>query len=379
MVAYVYAGYPGLLAAGIFGRKCVSNSGARRELAVAAPLVSVIVAAHNEEAAIESKIQNVLASDYGRERIEILIGSDGSSDRTEDIVRRFEADGVGLVSFPSQQGKSAIQNGLVALASGSILIFTDADCAFDTDAIRTILEDFEDPAVGLVTAFPRYENKAQTSVTRNENLYLRYESWIRAQESARGLLAMASGSLFALRSELWKPLDRNLGDDFELPLRTALAGRRCIADRRLIARTELSQSSGESMFRLKARIVGKDLRALLAYRSILNPVRHGAVAMSLWSHKMLRWLVPCFLVALFVSNLFLFGGALYRAALAVQAGFYLLALAGALTSGRRGGVLLSLPYSFCLVNLAALVGIWRCIRGRTSGQWTPVRGESAPV
>jgi cellulose synthase/poly-beta-1,6-N-acetylglucosamine synthase-like glycosyltransferase len=379
VAGYVYAGYPALLAAGIFGRKRGSKKGARTKSESVGPLVSVIVAAHNEEAAIESKIQNVLASDYGRERIEILIGSDGSSDRTEEIVRRYQSAGVGLVSFPSQQGKSAIQNGLVALASGSILIFTDADCTFDSSAIRTIVEDFEDPKVGLVTAFPRYENEAETSVTRNEGLYLRYESWIRAEESQRGLLAMASGSLFALRRDLWKPLDRNLGDDFELPLRTVLAGRICIADSRVIATTQLSQSTAESMFRLKARIVGKDLRALLEYRSILNPLQLGAVALSLWSHKLLRWLVPCFLLAMFASNLFLVRGPIYRATLAVQAAFYLLAFAGALTAGRRGGALLSLPYSFCLVNLAALVGIWRCITGRASGQWTPVRGESAPV
>jgi cellulose synthase/poly-beta-1,6-N-acetylglucosamine synthase-like glycosyltransferase len=376
VVAYVYAGYPALLVAGVFGRK-LSTAPRTTVSRDALPLVSVIVAAHNEEAAIEAKILNVLESDYPRERIEILIGSDGSSDRTEEIVRRFEAEGVGLVSFPKQQGKSAIQNGLVALASGSILIFTDADCRFDSDAIRLIIDNFSESRIGLVTAFPRYANERETAVTQNESTYLRYESWIRAQESSRGLLAMASGSLFAIRREAWKPLDRNRGDDFELPLRTALAGKICVADPMIVATTRLSQNAAESMFRLKARIVSKDFRALMVYRAILNPARHGAVAPGLWSHKLLRWLVPCFLIALMASNLFLIHAPIYRATLAVQAAFYLLAAVGGITGGRRGGALLNVPFSFCLVNLAALAGAWRCLIGRTSGSWTPVRGESA--
>jgi cellulose synthase/poly-beta-1,6-N-acetylglucosamine synthase-like glycosyltransferase len=376
VVAYVYVGYPALLGMRAFGRGRARNSTASAASPVE-PLVTIIVAAHNEESAIESKIQNVLASHYRRERLEILIGSDGSSDRTEEIVRRHESEGVGLVSFPSQQGKSAIQNGLVALASGSILIFTDADCAFGAHAIRTIVNNFEDDSVGLVTAFPAYANLAETGTTRNEGLYLRYESWIREQESVQGLLAMASGSLFAIRHEAWRPLDRRLGDDFELPLRTALSGKICVADPGLVATTRLTQNSAESMFRLKSRIVSKDLRALLAYRAILNPFRHGAVALGLWSHKLLRWLVPCFLLELIASSAFLASSPLYRVALLAQCVFYLLAAAGFVTRGRLGGALFSVPFSFCLVNLAALVGIWRCLTGRTSGQWTPVRGESA--
>jgi cellulose synthase/poly-beta-1,6-N-acetylglucosamine synthase-like glycosyltransferase len=380
VIAYVYAGYPALLALNLFGRKRPREHTQRDSARVDdTPLISVIVAAHNEEAVIETKIRNVLASDYPREQLEILIGSDGSSDRTEEIVRRYEANGVGLVSFPSQQGKSAIQNGLVALASGSILVFTDADCTFGVTALRTIVDDFRDPAVGLVTAIPRYGNSGETAVTQNESLYLRYESWLRTEESARGLLAMASGSLFALRRGLWQPLDRNLGDDFELPLRTALAGCVCIADPQLVSITRLDQSTGESLFRLKTRIISKDFRALLAYCGILNPFRHGGVSLSLWSHKLLRWLVPCFLIGLAFSNCFLLRAPFYRATFAAQVVCYALALIGVFTKRERMPAILSVPFSFCLVNAAALVGVWRCVSGRTSGQWTPVRNERATV
>ena len=241
-------------------------------------MVSVIVAAHNEEAAIAAKIRNVLASDYPRERLEILIGSDGSSDRTEEIVRGHADDGVGLISFPQQMGKSAIQNGLVAAASGEILVFSDADCEFDAEALRMLVRNFADEEVGLVTAAPRYVNEGETAVTRNESAYLRYESWIREEESRRGMLAMASGSLFALRRRLWRPLHCDLGDDFELPLRVAEGGMRNVLERGAATVTRLSQVDAAAMFRLKVRIVSKDFRALREYRALLNPFAYGATA-----------------------------------------------------------------------------------------------------
>ncbi len=160
------------------------------------------------------------------------------------------------------------------------------------------MEHFADARVGLVTARPRYLNGRETSITENESQYLRYETWLREQESERGILAMASGSLFAMRRSLWRPLDRALGDDFVLPLRVARAGLLNRLDTRVSALTRLSQNRVGSMLRMKARIISKDLRALLVHRELLDPLRHGALAISLWSHKLLRWLVPYFLLAL---------------------------------------------------------------------------------
>lgn len=376
VVAYIYLGYPLLLWLDVFGRpKQARDARFERSINGATgdlPLLSVIVAAHNEEAAIEAKILNLLASDYPRDRLEILIGSDGSSDRTEEIVRRYRRDGVGLISFPMQQGKSAMQNGLVAAASGEILVFTDADCTSDSSALRLLAADFADPQVGLVTGAPRYANASETSVTQNESAYLGYESWIRNEESRRGLLAMASGSLFAMRPSLWHPLDRNLGDDFELPLRIALAGMRNVFERRAVTITRLSQNNPASMFKLKARIVSKDFKALMAYRAILNPLSHGSIALGLWSHKLLRWLAPYFLLGIFCSSAFLHSP-FYRALFLLQAAFCVFAVLGLLMRGRALGFPWSVPTSFCVVNLAALVGVWRSLTGRASGRWTPVR------
>jgi len=367
----VYAGYPILLATGLLGRRQTGRHA--RNAAAALPRLSVIVAAHNEESAIESKLLNIFASDYPRELLEILIGSDGSSDSTEQIVRKYAGDGVGLISFPQQQGKSAMQNGLVAAASGEVLVFTDADCEFGPQALRSMVARFGDPGVGLVTGVPWYANETENTVTANEGEYLRYESWLRAQESERGMLAMASGSLFAMRQILWRPLDRNLGDDFELPIRVALAGFRNVLERGTATVTRLSQKSHESMFVLKVRIISKDFRALRSYGLILNPLKHTKFAVALWSHKLLRWFVPYFALGMFISSGFLLQLTFYRYMFLAQAGFYAIAALGILIGPRRLGFPWSIATSFCVVNLAAAVGVFKSFGRRGSGSWTPVR------
>jgi len=217
VTAYVYTGYPALLASGILGRKRSARRG------VLQPSVSIIIPAHNEAQTIAEKLRNCAALQYPAELVEVLVGSDGSTDSTGNIVR--EHAGVKLFESAAQMGKSSIQNEVVARSSGEILVFTDCDCFLNPDALTHVVENFADETVVLVTARPSHVNAEENDVTQNEGIYLRYESWIRGQESDRGLLAVASGSLFAVRRSLWTPLPANLGDDFLLPLRTVLQGR----------------------------------------------------------------------------------------------------------------------------------------------------------
>lgn len=371
ITAYVYFGYPLLLWSASLGRR-----EPRRGTAVVRPLVSIIVAAHNEESCIEAKLRNLLALDYPRDRVEILIGSDGSSDRTEEFVSRFAGEGVGLVSLPRQQGKSTMQNSLAAHASGDILMFTDADCLFPPSTLSRMVEHFADPRVGLVSARPLFRNCSQTAVAGNEGIYLRYETWIRHRESDLGLLAVASGSLFCMRRLLWRPLPPQQGDDFVLPLRVIRSGMINRMDPHIIAFTNLSQNRASSMLHMKSRIIAKDFSALLAHRDLLNPFRHGATAIALWSHKLLRWLVPDFLITLLVTNACLLGHLFFRTALAFQCAFYLAALVGFLLRDRQPRIPWSIPMSFCLVNFAALLGTAKALTGRASGVWQPDREPS---
>lgn len=373
VIAWVYFGYPAALRCNVFGSPCAKREGKPKNQELFCPEVSVIVAAHNEECGIETKLRNLIESDYPRHRMEILVGSDGSSDRTEEIVSLFRDQGVGLLSFPRQRGKSAIQNGLVAAASGSVLVFTDADCLLPRDAISCLVQRLGDPGVGLVTGAPRYRNAGETSTTANEGLYLRYETWLRSLESDRGLLAVASGSLFAIRRSLWQALEPNHGDDFALPLHVAGTRMRSVLERRVCPITDLAQSTPKAMLGLKVRVISKDFRALLHKRGLLNPARHPRLALALWSHKLLRWLVPYFLLALFAANIFLLNRIFFRVAMSLQVAFYSVASGGLLMRRGHRGHLLALPASFCLVNCAAIVGTLKCLRGGASGVWKPER------
>lgn len=337
------------------------------------PFVSIIVPARNEEGNIVAKLENLLSLDYPRGHIEILVGNDASVDRTSALVRSFESSGVHLVDSYVRQGKSAMQNALVAKSKGDVLVFTDADCLLPTDSVRRLLENMGDPAVGLVTNTPVFTNSDETEVVRNEGLYWRYEKWLREQESERGLLAMASGSLFAIRRKLWHPLDPNLGDDFVLPLQVVRAGYRNVLEKNTSARTCLSQSQPRTMLGMKKRIICKDFRGLLAFRDCLNPLKSGRVAVSLFSHKLLRWTVPYFMLGAFLANLLLLGRPPYSLLFCGQVMFYSLAGAGFMLESRHIRSPLSVLSSLCLVNFAALLGTLAGFSRGNAGQWETVR------
>ena len=368
LVLFVYLGYPLLLISGLLGLR---RSIRKRPIT---PVVSVIVPAHNEEKSIRSKILNLLEQDYPQEKIEILVGSDGSRDRTVEIVSEFTEPRLQLISSPAQQGKSAIQNRLVDAAQGDVLVFTDADCMLPRNALRVLIEPLADTQVGLVTNCASMVNENQTAVAESEGLYWRYERWLRSQESERGFLAMASGSLFAIRRELWRRLDPDVGDDFVLPLRVARAGFRNILETRVSAATQLSQDQPHSMFRMKARIISKDLRGLLRNPACLNPLSTGRVAVGLWSHKLLRWGIPYFLIGLLISSIFLAAhSAYYRYFLVAQLLFYSVSGLALLRNEKRWRFPISAAASFCLVNAASLFGTLHCLTWQPAGQWKTVR------
>lgn len=366
-VLYVYFGYPLLLMSGALGRRGTILRKQQR------PFVSIIVPARNEEKNIRGKLENLLLLDHPMDRLEILVGNDASTDETGRLVREFRHPAVQLIESPVRRGKSAVQNALVARARGDTLAFTDADCLLPADSLPKLLENLHDPSVGLATNSVEFTNRRESTVVENEGLYWRYEKWLRLQESERGLLGMASGSLFVMRRELWRPLDPNLGDDFVLPLEVIRSGFRNVLDPRVSARTPLGQSNPQSMFRMKSRIISKDFRGLLRFKDCLNPLRTGAVAVGLLSHKLLRWAVPYFMVGALLTNLFLLKDHTYMIFFWLQVIFYTLAATGFLLLMRRIRSPLSILTSLCLVNLAALFGTMSCLWRRPAGQWETVR------
>jgi len=305
--------------------------------------------------------------------LQIIVGDDGSTDATPQIVSQFASCGVQLVRGDLPRGKSAIQNALIPFAKGEILVFTDADCYLPANALRTIVQKFADPKVGLVTNCASIQNQGETSTVEGEGLYWRYERWLRKEESERGLLAMASGSLFAMRRALWTLLNPNVGDDFALPLQVAKAGFRNVLETRVSALTVLTQNQPSTMFRMKMRIISKDLRGLLRAPACLNPLRMGGIAVSLWSHKLLRWAIPYFLIGLLVSSFLLATTNFFALALSMQLAFYVISIAGFLLERMKVRFPFAAASSFCLVNLAALFGTIHCCTLQSAGRWRPVR------
>lgn len=369
-IVYVYFGYPLLLLA----LSKLRPAPLVDQKADITPPVSLITPAYNEEKVIAHKIENTLALDYPREKLEIVVVSDGSTDGTNEIVRTFADRGVKLVALPPDQGKSNAQNRGVAEAHGEILFFTDANVMLQPDAIRKIVSNFNDDQVGCVVGKVTYLNEGDTSVSEGEGIYWRYELFLRTKESDLGNFAMGSGPIMAIRGNLFKPLDPNVGEDFVLPMQVAMSGYRVVYEPEAISEEILFQKTPVSMFKSKVRVINKDLRGLFMCRKILNPFRYPLYAWGLISHKLLRWLIPYFLIALVIVNLFLLDHLLYRLMLSLQMAFYILAIIGYLWQKKgKPPRILGIPFSFCLVNLAALVGVARFVIGKRLGRWKPVR------
>lgn len=369
LILYVYFGYPLLL---LILSKLRPGPLVRKADII--PNVSLIIAAYNEEKVIAHKIENSLALNYPQKNLETIIASDGSTDGTNEIVSTFSDQGVKLVALNHNQGKSAAQNRAVEESHGDIILFTDANVVFPHDAVKKVVRNFADESVGCVVGKVIYLNEEETSVGEGEGLYWRYELFLRAMESKLGNYAAGSGPIMAIRREVFQTLDPDVGEDFVLPMQTAMSGYRVIYEPEATSEEILFQNTPASMFRSKVRVISKDLRGLFLCRSILNPFRYPLYAWGLISHKLLRWLVPYFLIALFALNLLLLGRVFYNFALALQIAFYTLAAIGYLRQRKaKPTQILGIPFSFCLVNLAALVGVARFAMGKKAGRWVPIR------
>lgn len=373
LIVYVYAGYPLAL-------WLLASLGGRRPVAAAdqEPEVTLVISAFNEAAVIGAKLDNTLALDYPRNRLQTIVVSDASDDGTDDIVRRYRDRGVELVRMPERGGKTVGLNAAVARARGDVIVFSDANAMYDRDAIRALVRNFADPAVGAAVGESVYVDPEAES-DRSESLYWRYETWIKRLESQIGSVVGGDGAIYAVRRSLYRPMPADALSDFVNPLQVVSHGYRCVYEP---AARSCERAAGEfaQEFRRKVRIVNRAWRALVGYPALLNPWRHGRFAWQLVSHKLLRWLVPVQLAALFATTAALAReGGVYQAALAAQLAFYLLALAG-LGLRRRGRMpaLLAIPYYFCLVNVASAVGIIDAFRGKTYTTWATARSPVQP-
>jgi len=371
-ILYVYFGYPALL--------WLLNTIKRKQKAVLPSnynfelTVSMVIAAYNEEQVIAEKLENSLALDYPKEKLEIILVSDGSTDRTADIVRDYNGRGIKLVELQDNVGKAYAQNEAVKQAGGEILLFTDAEIFLKRDAVHNFVRHFQGSNIGCVVGKVIYLNEGETSVSKGEGLYWRYELFLREKESELGNLVMGSGSIMAIRKNLFKPLDTAVSEDFVLPMSIAIKGYKTIYDSHVSGSLKLYQLNSQDMFMTRVRTILLDTRSVFLCKSILNPFKYPLYAWSLISHKILRWLVPYFLILILIANIFLIITPFFKVIFILQIIFYLSALSGYLLHiNGKPPFIFGVPFSFCLVNLAALVGVARLLMGKKSGQWEPVR------
>jgi cellulose synthase/poly-beta-1,6-N-acetylglucosamine synthase-like glycosyltransferase len=373
VVVYVYAGYPLLLVV-------LSGLGARRPVRKGEiePGVTLIVSAFNEAAVIAEKIRNSLALDYPREKIEIVVISDASDDGTDEIVGQFAAQGVRLLRMSDRGGKTLGLNAGVRAAKGEIVVFSDANAMYLPDAIRKMARNFADPAVGAVVGESTYAD-AEGGAQQSESLYWKYETGIKRLETQIGSTVGGDGAIYAIRRSLYRDMRADALSDFVNPMQIVQAGYRCIYEPEAQSIEEAAEGF-EKEFRRKVRIVNRAWRATWTLPALLNPLRFGWFSLELISHKLLRWLMPVFLVAVLVVNVLLIERApLYSWLMLLQLLFYALALAGYLTRGRPTQPrLLYVPYYFCLVNIASARGIIEAYRGRTYTTWATPRATSKP-
>jgi cellulose synthase/poly-beta-1,6-N-acetylglucosamine synthase-like glycosyltransferase len=364
LLFYVYLLYPLLVT--VLARPRVHNPQSSGY-----PQVTLVLCAHNEEAVLPKKIANCKALDYPAELLEFCVGSDGSTDGTNALLQAWAEDPrVHLTISPRRVGKTALLNHMVPMASGEIVLFSDASTLFPPDAVQRHVSHYADPTVGCVGGDLVFVNAAHSSVSGAHGAYWRYERHLRRCESDLGILACVAGANYSMRRALWRAVEPRFADDCNSPLNVIEQGYRVVYAPEASAR-EVAAESSTGLMRRRVRMVTRDLEAILARPALLNPFRFPGVAWSLWSHKLLRWIAAPLLVVLLASNLFLLHRPLFQAILGCQLAFYALSLVGYLLRGKGHSRWLSLPLYFGLSNLAALGGLANVLRRKPAVTWQP--------
>jgi len=357
--AYAYIGYPlVLLALRLVLRRPVLKQPIR-------PFVSLLVPAYNEAGVMERKIENSLALDYPPDRLEIVITSDGSRDATADIARR-RADGtrVRVLAFPENRGKMATLNASVPQLRGEVIVFSDATAMLESDSLTRLVENFADPAVGAVSGRYKTSGAAGVSIGRSEDLYWRYESFLKAQESELASSVGGHGHLHAIRKEFYPyPPAKTINDDYVIPLSVLAKGYRSVYEPHAVVYEEAREMAG---FGRRVRIMAGNIQQMRHVRGLLSPLR-ALPLFFLLSHKAVRLVSPFALLAAFVANAFLLGAPLYVGLFCGQAIFYLLSTLGIACTLRPRALML--PFYFSMINAAAFFGFYHALTNRRSMAW----------
>ncbi|MDI6872268.1 MAG: glycosyltransferase family 2 protein [Bacillota bacterium] len=368
MLTYTYLLYPLI----IWFVSCLKRPANQSVVDVEMPRVTILISAYNEETCIEDRIRNCLDLDYPKERLEILIGSDASTDRTDDIIARYADQGIGFLRMDKRTGKMGVINALVGKATGSILVLTDANTVFDPLCVRRLVGHFVDPRVGLVCGELRL--LGEDGKPNGEGAYWRYEQFLKRHEGRMGWLAGANGGVYAMRRTLYMPPPTNtIVDDFAVTLNVLFQGYKAVYEPEALAWEKTSGFVSEE-FRRKKRIAAGDFQIL----SRIKPsclMRNPGAFFAFFSHKALRWMSPFFLIAFYASSIAMARQAVPRAVALLQTFVYAVAGAAALAerAGRRVPAPAYYAYYLTAMNYALLLGFLRFLFTALTPSWEKAR------
>jgi cellulose synthase/poly-beta-1,6-N-acetylglucosamine synthase-like glycosyltransferase len=371
LVAYTYFGYTlVVLGLSLFRHRRVGVDETYE------PLVTFLITAYNEERDLPQKLANTLAQEYPRDKLEILVASDGSTDRTDDVVREFARRDprVRLLRVEGRVGKTETQNQALRVARGEVVVFSDATTEYRPDVVRKIVRNYADPEVGAVSGKYGYRTLQRSAMGRASIVFWTYENFIKSRQTRIRTITGCCGCIYSVRREVYVPLPRTIISDRVEPLKIQEQGHRIVFEPQAVAFETTTEKVREE-FRMRVRVITRGMNGLLYARRLLNPLRHPFVAFQLLSHKVLRWFVPVFLLLLLPVNLALVTTHwFYALTFGAQLLFYGFALLGWITEavGRRVRIL-ALPLYFCVVNGASLVGLFNVLRGERKVVWETAR------
>ncbi|MBU4377348.1 MAG: glycosyltransferase family 2 protein [Candidatus Omnitrophica bacterium] len=361
LTVFIYFLYPLVLAfiAKIMGREPVK--------ADITPFVSLIVPMHNEEKVAKEKVENILALDYPKDKLEVIFALDGCTDRTKEIISWYNNTAVKILETNERGGKVAVLNHAVPSAKGEIIVFSDANSMHEQDTLRKIVRNFADEKVGCVSGILKYKEADATSVGKGENLYWKYEHFMKVNESRLGKLLVTNGSIQAVRKALYPYPSPDVADDFSIPLIIQSKRYKVLYEPEAIVYERATQSLKEE-FDQKVRIISQGMKGVvLLWRDLLRLSPMGIF--ELLFHKVIRWYVPFCMILVFLLNILLLGEPIYRFLFILQIAFYICAFMGFLFRHKTKTKIFYIPFYFCLINFASLVAVYKFFKGEQTRTW----------
>jgi len=374
VIVYVYIGYPVVL-------KLLSLIPPKREILLDdnfLPEVSLLISCYNEVGVVDEKIQNSLAIDYPKDKITIIIISDGSDDGTDEVAQNYASQGVKVIRQEGRLGKTSAINLAMEQVTSDFVVFSDANAMYKPSAIKNLVRNFVDEKVGYVVGAALYTDGTTSAAAASEDIYWKYELALKTMESNLHSVVGGDGAIYAIRKKLFITLDAKDINDFVNPLQIIKQGYRGVFEPNAIALEETAGDFSKEAKR-KQRIVNRSFRGLMKVKAVLNPLKYGFFSFEVISHKLLRWLMPVFIVLFAVGSIYLGYQQLdtFKVTSLLGILFLWLAQVGYLKSEQtKISKVFFIPYYFLMVNYYSLMGVITAIAGNIQVTWSTPRTDA---